>query len=32
MQVLETVVRASNYNSELNVGKKYKAQIENNKK
>ena len=28
----ETVVRASNYNSELNVGKKYKAQIENNKK
>ncbi len=28
----ETVVRASNYNSELSVGKKYKAQIENNKK
>ncbi len=28
----ETVVRASNYNSELNVGKKYKAQIENKKK
>ena len=28
----ETVVRASNYNSELNVGKKYKAQMENNKK
>ena len=28
----ETVVRASNYNSELNVGKKYKAQIENSKK
>ncbi|MBQ8788474.1 MAG: DNA polymerase IV [Oscillospiraceae bacterium] len=25
----ETVVRASNYNSDLNVGKKYKAQIEN---
>ena len=25
----ETVVRASNYQSELNVGKKYKAQIEN---
>lgn len=28
----ETVVRASNYQSELNVGKKYKAQIENGKK
>ena len=28
----ETVVRASNYNSELNVGKKYKAQMENQKK
>ena len=28
----EKVVRASNYNSELNVGKKYKAQMENNKK
>ncbi len=28
----ETVVRASNYNSNLNVGKKYKAQMENNKK
>ena len=25
----ETVVRASNYNSDLNVGKKYKAQMEN---
>ena len=25
----ETVVRASNYQSELNIGKKYKAQIEN---
>ncbi len=27
----DTVVRASNYQSELNVGKKYKAQIENEK-
>ena len=27
-----TVVRASNYNSNLDVGKKYKAQMENNKK
>lgn len=28
----ETVVRASNYQSEINVGKKYKAQMENEKK
>ena len=28
----ETVVRAANYQSELNVGKKYKAQMESNKK
>ena len=27
----DTVVRASNYQSELNIGKKYKAQIENEK-
>ena len=27
-----TVVRAANYQSEIEVGKKYKAQIENNKK